>query len=292
MVKNNYPLPLISQLLDSLHGCHMFMKMDVRWGYNNIRIREGDEWKCAFVTPLGSYELLVMFFGQCNTPETFQNMMNDVFGEFLYRFLIIYMDDCLVFTKRLTRGEHMEKVRQILQKMRENDLYLKIGKCEFVKPEMEFLGWIVDKHGLWMDPKKISAVTNWQPSTRVKGVRSFLGMVNFYRPFIPKFAEMARPLTELTRKDTVFKWGERQQIAFDMLKEEFVKEPTLTYADLSKPLRVKADASKFAMGATLCIKTKDGWKPSAYMSHKFSGSEINWTVYDKELYAIYAAFVK
>src|SRR5437660_652752 len=291
-VKNTYPLSLINQLLDSVRGCDMFTKMDVRWGYNNVRSREGDELKCAFVTPLASYEPLVMFFGQCNAPATFQNMMNDVFVEFLYGFLIIYMDDCLVFTKRLTRGEHMQKVHQILQKMRENDLYLKIGKCEFAKPEMEFLGWIVDKNGLRMDPKKISAVTKWQSPTRVKGIRSFLGMANFYRPFIPKFAEMARPLTELTKKDAVFKWGERQQTAFDMLKEEFVKEPTLTYADPSKPLRVEADASKFATRATLCVKTDEGWKPSAYMTHKFSGAEINWTVYDKELYAIYAAFVK
>src|SRR5438309_9813790 len=138
-VKNNYPLPLINQLLDSVRGCNMFTKMDVHWGYNNIRIREGDEWKCVFVTPLGSYEPLVMFFRQCNTLATFQNMMNDTFGEFLYGFLIIYMDDCLMFTKRLTQGEHMQKVQQILQKMRENDLYLKIGKCEFAKPKMEFL---------------------------------------------------------------------------------------------------------------------------------------------------------
>src|SRR5947209_7593783 len=143
-----------------------------------------------------------------------------------------------------------------------------------------------------MDPKKISTVTKWQPPTRVKGVRSFLGMANFYRPFIPKFAKMARPLTELTKKDAVFKWGERQQTAFEMLKEEFVKEPTLTYADPSKPLRVEADASKFTTGATLCVKTEEGWKPSAYMSHKFSGLEVNWTIYNKELYAIYAAFVK
>src|SRR5437660_11380717 len=117
-------------------------------------------------------------------------------------------------------------------------------------------------------------------------------MANLYQPFIPKFTEMARPLTELTKKDAIFKWGERQQLTFDMLKEEFVKEPTLTYADPSKPLRVKANALKFATGATLCIKTEDGWKLSAYMSHKFSETEINWTVYDKELYAIYAAFVK
>src|SRR5947209_10807411 len=165
-----------------------------------------------------------MFFGQCNAPATFQNMMNDVFGEFLYGFLITYMDDCLVFTKRLTRGEHMEKVKQILQKMRENDLYLKIGKCEFAKPKMEFLRWIVDKNGLRMDPKKIFVVMKWQPPTRVKGVCSFLGMANFYQPFIPKFAEIARPLTELTKKDAIFKWEERQQVAFDMLKEEFVKE--------------------------------------------------------------------
>src|SRR5437588_11730692 len=126
-------------------------------------------------------------------------MMNDVFGEFLYGFLITYMDDCLVFTKRLTRGEHMEKVKQILQKMRENNLYLKIEKCEFAKPEMEFLRWVVDKNGLRMDPKKISVVMKWQAPTRVKGVHSFLRMANFYRLFISKFAEMACPLTELTK---------------------------------------------------------------------------------------------
>ena len=143
------------------------------------------------MTPLGSYKPLVMFFGQCNALATFQNMMNDVFEEYLYGFLIIYMDDCLVATKKIMCGEHMEKVHLVLQKMRENDLYLKIGKCEFAKPKMEFLRWIVDRNGLRMDPKKISAVTKWQPPTRVKGIRSFLGMANFYRPFIPKFVEMA-----------------------------------------------------------------------------------------------------
>ena len=115
-------------------------KMDVRWGYNNIHIHKGDEWKCMFMTLLGSYETLVMFFRQCNTPATFQNMMNNVFGEYLYGFFIIYMDNCLVFIKRLTHGEHMKKVWLILQKMRDNDLYLKLEKCEFAKEEIEFLG--------------------------------------------------------------------------------------------------------------------------------------------------------
>src|SRR5947209_7425375 len=151
-----------------------------------------------------------MFFGQCNAPVTFQNMMNNVFGEYLYGFLIIYMDDCLIFTKRLTCGEHMKKVWLILQKMCENNLYLKLGKCEFAKEEIKFLGWKVNKDGLTINLKKIQAVTKWQPPTRVKGVRSFLGMANFYCLFIPKFAEVTRPLIELTRKNAVFVWRKAQ----------------------------------------------------------------------------------
>src|SRR5438309_647601 len=111
----------------------MFTKMDMRWGYNNICIQEGDEWKCMFMIPLESYEPLVMFFGQCNALATFQNMMNNVFEEYLFGFLIIYMDNCLVATKRIPRNEHMEKVHLVLQKMRENNLYLQISKCEFAQ---------------------------------------------------------------------------------------------------------------------------------------------------------------
>src|SRR5438309_549557 len=140
-IHNNYPLPLISQLIDKLKGSTMYTKMDLRWGYNNVRIKDGDEWKGTFVTPIGSYEPVVMFFGMCNSPSTFQQMMNDVFSDDMHEgFLVIYMDDLLIFTRDMSCGDHAELVKRILRKLRENDLFMTPSKCMFFAKSMDFLG--------------------------------------------------------------------------------------------------------------------------------------------------------
>src|ERR1700744_4063152 len=204
-VPNAYPLPTISDLILRLQGQKYFTKFDVRWGYNNVRIKEGDEWKAAFSTPFGSYEPTVMFFGLCNSPATFQKMMNEYFFDFIKEgWICIYMDDILIAA--FTLQELRERTRRVLQRLLDCDLYLKLDKCQFEKKEIEFLGMIISWNQIRMDTSKLLGIKKWTPPTTVKQVRSFLGFCNFYRKFIGHYAEISKPLTELTKKDEQFVW--------------------------------------------------------------------------------------
>jgi hypothetical protein len=217
MVKNVYPLPLVSDLLDKLKGANIFTKLDIRWGYHNIRIKEGDEWKGAFKTNKGLFEPTVMFFGLCNSPATFQAMMNNIFRDMLNEgWLIIYMDDILIYSS--DPEEHRKRTLRILARLRENDLFLKAEKCKFDVKEVEYLGLIISKNKIAMDPTKLAGIRDWPAPTNIKGVRSFLGFGNFYRRFIGHFVEIARPLNALTKKDQPFEWTTECQEAFDALK--------------------------------------------------------------------------
>ena len=218
MVKNAYPLPLISDIMDRLKGAKYFTKFDVQWGYNNIRIRKGDEWKAAFKTNRGLYEPMVMFFGMCNSPATFQAMMDGTFEDIVEEgFVLIYMDNILIFARS---KEHLEQLtKQVLQHLRESDLYLKPKKCEFNKEHIEYLGMVIQEGKITMDSVKVKGLQDWLTPSTVKQVWSFLGFGNFYRKFIKKFSELARPLNNLLKKDKKFKWTQECQIAFDTLKQ-------------------------------------------------------------------------
>ena len=186
-IKNAYPLPLISDLVDNLHQFSLFTKFDVRWGYNNIQIKEGDEWKAAFIMPLGLFELTVMFFGLCGSPPTFQAFMNFNFADYIREgWLVIYMDNLAIGAHSTDDLDH--KVRLILRQFRHLGLSLKLSKCEFNKMEVEFLGMIVGHGCIRMDPAKLSAIAAWPPPKTVKAVRALLGFCNFYRKFIPNFS--------------------------------------------------------------------------------------------------------
>ena len=178
-VKNNYSLLLIMQLVDKLQGTKMFTKMDLRWGYNNIHIKEGDEWKAAFVCHHGTFEPLVMFFGLCNSPSTFQTMMNKIFID-MEDIVVVYIDDIMIFTKMNNLKEHNKIVLEVLRRLEENDLYVKPEKCTFCATEVDFLGMIVGKDGIKMNQEKVKAVLDWPAPLNIKGVRSFLGLANFY----------------------------------------------------------------------------------------------------------------
>ena len=230
MVKNNYPLPLIVQLVDKLQGTKMFTKMDLRWGYNNIQIKEGDEWKAAFVYHCSAFKPLVMFFGLCNSLSTFQMMMNEIFTD-MEDIVVVYIDDIMIFTKTDNPKEHNKIVLEVLHHLKENDLYVKPEKCTFCTTEVNFLGMIVGKDGIKMDQEKVKAVLDWPAPPNTKGVRSFLDLANFYQRFIQDYAQVARPLNDLLKKDVVFKWKEAWQHAFDMLKEKFMTAPVLAYPD-------------------------------------------------------------
>ncbi|SJL17461.1 uncharacterized protein ARMOST_21012 [Armillaria ostoyae] len=196
-IKNRYPLPLISELIDKLQGAKYFTKLDVRWGYNNVRIKEGDEHKAAFRTNRGLFEPTVMFFGLTNSPATFQWMMNDIFKDLISEGKVtIYLDDILIFTKDL--DEHRRIVRRVLQRLRENKLFLKAEKCEFEVLKTEYLGVIISEGQVRMDPVKLTGIAEWPTPTKKKELQSFLGFTNFYRKFIKNYSKVVRALTQLT----------------------------------------------------------------------------------------------
>lgn len=288
-VKNAYPLPLISELVDKLKGAQYFSKLDLRSGYNNIRIKDGDQWKAAFKCARGLFEPTVMFFGLCNSPATFQAFMNDLFKDMIEEgWLIIYMDDMLIFSKDLET--HQKRTERILQRLRTHDLFLKPEKCVFETQEVEFLGLIVKPNQLEMDPGKLKGIRDWPAPTTVKGVRAFLGFGNFYRKFISKFSDLARPLNDLTRKDVTWNWTTECQTAFDDLKNRFITAPVLIMPDKTKQFQIESDASKFATGAVLRQQDVNGdWHPCSYLSQSFNEAQRNYDIYDRELLGIVRA---
>jgi len=196
-MKNKYPLPLIPELIAKLHGAKYFMKLDVQWGFNNVWIKEGDEWKAAFRTNHGLYEPLVMFFGLTNSPATFQTMMDEIFEDLISEgVVVVYLDDILIFTE--TPEEHQKITRRVLELLEKHKLYLHPDKCEFEKTTIKYLGVIISHNSVAMDPVKIAGVTEWPAPTSKKEVQSFLGFTNFYQWFIQDFSEHARPLFDLT----------------------------------------------------------------------------------------------
>ena len=178
-VKNNYLLLLIVQLVDKLQGAKLFTKMDLRWGYNNVHIKENDEWKAAFTCFCGSFEPLVMYFGLCNLPATFQAMMNKIFTD-MDNVVVVYIDNLMIFTKTENQAEHDKIILEVLRHLEENDLFVKPKKCTFRATEVNFLSMIVGCDGIKMDQKKVKAILEWPEPKMVKGVRSFLRLANFY----------------------------------------------------------------------------------------------------------------
>ena len=289
-IKNKYPLPLISELIEKLRGAKYFTKLDVRWGFNNVRMKEGDEWKAAFRTNHGLFEPLVMFFGLTNSPATFQTMMNDIFRELIMEgVVVVYLDDILIFTE--TVEEHRQVTRRVLELLRKNKLFLKPGKCEFEKTKVEYLGVIISHNSVEMDPVKVAGVADWPTPTSKKEVQSFLGFTNFYRRFIQDFSHHARPLFDLTKNDVRWKWSEDEQAAFDSLKRLITSAPILTSPDNSRPFRIEADSSDFATGAVLSQQSlkDEKWHPVAFLSKSLSAVERNYEIHDKEMLAIIRA---
>ena len=283
-IKNKYPLPLIQELVDKLSKAKYFTKLDVRWGYNNVRIKEGDEYKAAFLTNRGLFEPLVMFFGLTNSPATFQTMMNDIFQDLIFMGkIVIYLDDILIFSKTLE--EHREIVKQVLERLRKHKLYLNHNKCEFEKTEIEYLGMIISEGCIKMDPVKLQGVAEWPVPKVKKEVQAFLGFTNFYRRFIKDFGKIAQPLTKLTGSVPFF-WEEEQQVAFDTLKEIMCSAPVLVIPNNVDPFKVECDASDYAVGATLSQQQNGTWHPVAFMSKAMNQTQRNYEIYDKELLAV------
>jgi len=264
----------------------LFTKMDLRWGYNNVCIKEGDEWKAAFTTHVGSFEPVVMFFGMTNLPVTFQGMMNEIMRDLINEGKVaVFVDDVLVGTD--SEKGHDEIVAEVLKWLEENDLYVKPEKCSWKTSKVNFLGVVMGQRKIEMEEEKMKGVLNWPVPKTVRDVRKFLGLANYYRRFIKNFAALAKPLNMLTRKDEKWKWEEAQQKAFEQLKEIFTTRLLLVAPDLDKEFRVKADASNFVTGGVLSIKCEDNkWRPVAYISKLLNETERNYEIHDKEMLAV------
>ncbi len=288
-VRNSYPLPLITDIIEHVKGANYFTKLDLRSAYNLIRIREGDEYKTAFRTKYGHYEYLVMPFGLTNAPATFQSFINSVLRQYLEKFVILYLDDILIYSKTLE--EHIQHVRTVLKTLLDNNLYAKPKKCEFHKPKVEFLGHVISGNGIATDPNKIKSVEEWPTPKSVKDVQRFLGLCNYYRRFVENFAFIARPLHNLTKKNVKFIWSKDCEKAFQELKKRLITSPILMHPDTQKPFIVECDASNFAIGAILSQKDDEGkLHPVAYYSRSLNNAELNYSITEKELLAIKCAF--
>ncbi|KAK1613075.1 hypothetical protein QYE76_036748 [Lolium multiflorum] len=265
-------------MLDELSGAAVFSKIDLRSGYHQIRMKEGDEWKTAFKTKFGLYEWLVMPFGLTNAPSTFMRLMNHVLREFIGKFVVVYFDDILIYSRN--ESDHTIHIRHVLQVLRDNQLYGNLEKCTFCKDKVIFLGYVVSKHGVEVDVSKIEAIQNWPTPMNVSQVRSFHGLAGFYRRFVPNFSTIAAPLNDLTKKGVVFEWGAAQDHAFDELKRLLTSAPLLALPDFNKQFEIECDASGIGIGGVLM---QEG-RPIAYFSEKLSG--ITCWRFDGSLWAV------
>ena len=279
-VKNRYPLPRIDDLFDQLKTAGIFSKIDLRSGYHQLRVKESDIQKTAFRTRYGHYEFLVMPFGLTNAPAAFMSLMNTVFHEYLDKFIIVFVDDILVYSNN--EEDHGKHLSIALQVLRENQLFAKLSKCDFWLKEVNFLGHVVSKAGVAVDPSKVRAVTDWPQPKSVTDIRSFLGLAGYYRKFIKDFSLVASPMTKLTRKGVKFEWSNKCEESFQSLKKSLTTAPVLTIPNGNEGFVVFSDASLVGLG---CVLMQDG-KVVAYASRQLKIHEQNYATHDLELAAV------
>ncbi|WVZ90060.1 hypothetical protein U9M48_036393 [Paspalum notatum var. saurae] len=231
-IKNKYLLPRIDDMLDQLKGAKYFSNIDLRFGYHQMKIREEDIPKTAFVTRYGHHEFTVVSSGLTNAPAYFMNLMNLIFMEELDRFVVVFTDDMLIYSK--TQEEHEKQLRDVLEKLRKNQLYGRFSKCELWLEKVALLGHVFTAGGVSVDPKKIEAVSNWKTPRNVTEIRSFLGLARCYRKFIENFSKIAKPMTKLLKDNVLFEWDDECEGSFQCLKDKLTTTPVLTLPDLQK----------------------------------------------------------
>ncbi|MBW0525106.1 hypothetical protein O181_064821 [Austropuccinia psidii MF-1] len=271
----------MNQILTVFRGSTIFTKIDLCGPYNLLRIKEGDEHLTAFITKYGSYEYLVMPFGLTNAPESFQNLVNYIFTEFLEVFVVVYLDDIMVFSS--FEEEHVKHVASVLQRLWDNNLSSKSSKCVFHASSVEYVGYVVSSDGLKRDYSKVQQILNWPEQKNINALQSFLGFSNFYRHFIKYYSKKITSLTSLLKKDSPFIFNEEALGQFQILKEAFTTAPILAHFNPSLPTIVETDASDYALGAVLSQVNDSGKHPIAFDSHKLLPAELNYEIHDKEL---------
>ncbi|XP_024156291.1 uncharacterized protein LOC112164308 [Rosa chinensis] len=281
-VKDKYPIPVVDELLDEVHGATIFTKLDLRSGYHQIRMDERDIGKTAFRTHSGHYEFLVMPFGMTNAPSTFQSVMNEVLRDFLRKFALVFFDDILVYSQTLE--DHLKHLELVFERLQQHSLKVKESKCSFGVPKVEYLGHVISAAGVAVDPTKIECIQQWPQPKTLKELRGFLGLAGYYRKYVKSFGIIAKPLTDMLKKDG-FHWTEPAIVAFEKLKQALISTPVLATPDFSKEFVIECDASDLGIGAVL---SQDG-HPIAYMSKALAQRHLALSVYDKEMLAVVAA---
>ena len=284
-IKSKFPLPVVDELLDELAGTSWFSKLDLRAGYHQIRMVPQDEFKTAFKTQSGQYQFKVMPFGLTNAPSTFQCLMNSIFAPFIRKFVLVFMDDILIYSMNLV--DHISHLQQVFEILRKHQLFLKRSKCTFAQPKLEYLGYIISTKGVSTDPEKIKVMRNWPVPTNATELGGFLGFTGYYRKHVEGYGIIAKSLTVLLQKKA-FQWTEDAQVAFDKLKLAMSTTPVLALPNFEKQFTIETDACDTGIGAVLA---QEG-HPVAFYSKALGVNNQKLSIYEKEFLAVMMAVEK
>ena len=282
--KDVYPLPRIDETLDTLGGASYFTTLDLASGYWQVPLKEEDKHKTAFSTHTGLWEFTVMPFGLCGAPASFQRLMEIMLAGLNWETCLVYLDDIIIFSR--TFDEHLNRLESVLSRLRTGGLKLKVKKCTFCAPQVKYLGHVVSKEGLRPDESKVSAVQNFPIPQDLTQLRSFLGLIGYYRRFIKDFSMHAEPLYRLTKKNIPFVWSNEQEQAFNYMKKTLTSFPIIQFPDFSMPFYTQSDASDKGFGAILGQIRNGTEVVVAYASKAITSSQINWSTIEKEAFAI------
>lgn len=283
-ISDRYPLPNISEILDKLGKCLYFTTLDLASGFHQIEMDPRDIQKTAFTVEGGHYEYVRMPFGLKNAPSTFQRVMDNVLGDLIGKICLVYLDDIIIYSTSLQ--EHIESLEKVFAKLRTSNLKIQPDKSEFLKKEIAFLGHIVSTEGIKPNPDKIEAIRKFPIPRTKREIKSFIGLLSYYRKFIPNLAKLTKPLTQCLKKDRTVVVDEPYINAFNTCRQILINDPILQYPDFTKPFILTTDASNIALGAVLSQGRIGNDRPICFASRTLSESEINYSTIEKELLAI------
>jgi len=280
-----YPLPQIQATLDKLRGAKYLTTLDLQQGYWQIPLAPGSRAITAFTVPgRGLMQFRVMPFGLHSAPATFQRLLDTILGPELEPHVFMYLDDIIIVSA--TFDDHLHHLAEVFRRLRDARLRLNPEKCHFCKPELKYLGHIINRQGIRTDPEKIKAMTQWPRPANVRQIRQFVGLASWYRRFIPEFSATAAPLTQLTRKNAHWRWGEQEEQAFQALKRSLASSPILACPDFNRRFTLQTDASTTGLGAVLTQHFEDGERVIAYASRTLNGAEKNYSATELECLAV------